>query len=187
MKQSGYDELGSVLQPTGVLSSVAELHGTLSGVLCTDPAGAREKWLSSMSAGMDGEVTLTEASESSLGRVYGTTRAALESSDMTFYPLLPSDEAPLQERARALALWCQGFLHGMSLGSIPDESRLSAEANEVVTDFAEITKAELDEDEDPEEAEEAYAELVEFVRVGVQLLFEELTRASASNTRRTLH
>jgi uncharacterized protein YgfB (UPF0149 family) len=41
-------------------------------------------------------------------------------------------------------------------------------------DFAEIARVTLGEDETELEAEAAYAELVEFVRVSVQLLFEEL-------------
>jgi uncharacterized protein len=54
---------------------------------------------------------------------------------------------------------------------------LPGEAGEVVRDFAEITRAGVDADEEQESNESAYAELVEFVRVGVQLLFEELASA----------
>ena len=47
----------------------------------------------------------------------------------------------------------------------------------MVRDFAEITRVGVDaERQDAESNESAYAELVEFVRVGVQLLFEELGR-----------
>ena len=44
-------------------------------------------------------------------------------------------------------------------------------------DFVEITRASVDTRQDAEANESAYAELVEFVRVGVQLLFEELADA----------
>ena len=37
-----------------------------------------------------------------------------------------------------------------------------------------ITRAAADEDEDPEESEAAYSELVEYVRVAAQLFYEEL-------------
>jgi uncharacterized protein YgfB (UPF0149 family) len=46
-----------------------------------------------------------------------------------------------------------------------------------VRDFVEITRASVDTRQDAEANESAYAELVEFVRVGVQLLFEELADA----------
>ena len=41
----------------------------------------------------------------------------------------------------------------------------------------EITRAAVDAEQGEESNENAYSELVEFVRVGVQLLFEELSAA----------
>ena len=73
-------------------------------------------------------------------------------------------------RTSALAEWCQGFLYGLGAGNIPDASRLPGEVGEIVRDFAEITRAGVDGAETEESNESAYAELVEFVRVGVQLL-----------------
>jgi uncharacterized protein YgfB (UPF0149 family) len=54
---------------------------------------------------------------------------------------------------------------------------LPGEAGEIVRDFAEITRAGVDARQGEESNESAYAELVEFVRVGVQLLFEDLAAA----------
>jgi hypothetical protein len=45
---------------------------------------------------------------------------------------------------------------------------------DIVTDFSEITRAGFAEEETEEEGEAALVELIEFVRVGVQLVFEEL-------------
>src|SRR5271170_819112 len=80
----------------------------------------------------------------------------------------------------ALAQWCQGFLYGLGAGRITDASELPGEVGEIVRDFIAITRADADAAEEADEADEnAYAELVEFVRVGVQLLFEELAVARA--------
>ena len=56
-------------------------------------------------------------------------------------------------------------------------------------DFIEISRAEVEDVAPDESNENAYAELVEFVRVGVQLLFEELAvaRAPAAPTAAQLH
>lgn len=186
MNEGRFDELENIFQPAGAASGIAELHGTLTGILCADPAGAEEKWLNLLAEDFDYDTAMTEACEIALGRLFQATRSELESSGMTFYPLLPDDRAPLDARAQALALWCHGFLYGTSMGPLPSESELSAEFNEVMADFAEITKAELDENEDPEQAERAYAELVEFVRVGAQLVFEEL-RSLSAKPRQLLH
>ena len=44
----------------------------------------------------------------------------------------------------------------------------------MLRDLTEITHVDVDPDDDSEQNEEAYAELVEFVRVGVQLLYAHL-------------
>ncbi len=67
-----------------------------------------------------------------------------------------------------------GFLYGLGSGSIQDLSKLPGEVGEVVKDFDEITRVGVDAGDAEESNEAAYAELVEFVRVGVQLVFEEL-------------
>jgi uncharacterized protein YgfB (UPF0149 family) len=101
---------------------------------------------------------------------------------MEFELLLPEDAAPLAERTQALAQWCQGFLYGLGAGSITDASQLPGEVGEIVRDFIEITRAGVEGEPEDESSENAYVELVEFVRVGVQLLFEELAAARSPAT-----
>ncbi|HEX6396571.1 MAG TPA: UPF0149 family protein, partial [Steroidobacteraceae bacterium] len=48
---------------------------------------------------------------------------------------------------------------------------------EIIHDLTEITHVGVDADEQNEENETAFAEVVEFVRVGVQILFVELAPA----------
>ena len=57
---------------------------------------------------------------------------------------------------------------------IQDASRLPGDAGEVVRDLSEITRVGIDADDSLESNESAFTELVEFVRVGVQLVFAEL-------------
>ena len=59
----------------------------------------------------------------------------------------------------------------------------------MVRDFIESSRAGVDAAQDEESNEAAYAELVEFVRVGVQLLFEELAvlRPPATSAAAPLH
>jgi uncharacterized protein YgfB (UPF0149 family) len=101
----------------------------------------------------------------------------LVGNDADFAPLLPDDDTPLRERADALSLWCQGFLYGLGSGTTPDPGKVSSEAGEIIRDLTEITHVGVEADEENEENEAAFAEVVEFVRVGVQLLFVELAPA----------
>ena len=97
--------------------------------------------------------------------------------DMAFQPLLPDDDAALVRRVAGLAQWCHGFLYGLALGGAVAPGRLSADVDEILRDFAEISRAEVDPADPVETGEAAYAELLEFVRTGAQIVFEELAEA----------
>jgi uncharacterized protein YgfB (UPF0149 family) len=144
------------------LAEAAEAHGMLCGCLCSAAGYSFEDWLREILPAGRADPQVAET----LRDVYAPTLAALEQPDMGFEPLLPSDAQPIDGRTTALAQWCQGFLYGLGAGRIPDASSLPGEVGEIVRDFAELTRAGVD-----------GAELVEFVRVGVQLLFEELEAA----------
>jgi uncharacterized protein YgfB (UPF0149 family) len=158
-----YRQVQSLLTQERSLADAAEAHGTLTGCLCAAAGYRCEDWLREI---------LPE------GRA-AATAAALLQPDMEFDLLLPADDELLNERTEALAQWCQGFLYGLGAGAIPDASELPGEVGEIVRDLLEISHAGAGPEQDEEANESAYAELVEFVRVGVQLLFEELASTRA--------
>jgi uncharacterized protein YgfB (UPF0149 family) len=100
---------------------------------------------------------------------------------MEFTPLLPDDDVSLALRTDALAHWAQGFLYGLAMGEIGRNPSLPGTVREILGDFAEISRATLSTDGDPadvyvgdEADEEAFFELHEFVRAGVQLVYDDL-------------
>ena len=102
-------------------------------------------------------------------------QALLDDPDLLRAPAA-DDEAPIAERAGALVDWCRGFLGGLGLsGSLAHEG-LTGDAGEVLADLGRIAATELRHGE-AEDDEEAYAEVVEYVRVGVLLVHGELARA----------
>ncbi len=173
MHPTDYTRIQELLAQARSLAHAAEAHGTLTGGLCGAADYGFEDWLREIlpEGRADPLVVAT------LRELYGSTAQALLQPDMEFELLLPEDEQPIDARTAALAEWCQGFLYGLGAGAIPDPGALPGEAGEIVRDFAEITRAGVDAGEEQESNENAYAELVEFVRVGVQLLFEELAAA----------
>jgi uncharacterized protein YgfB (UPF0149 family) len=119
------------------------------------------------------EACLAGAPDPVLLGLYNATVAALSGGDMDFDILIPGDDRPIEERTQALTLWCTGFLYGLGT-SAADPQRLPGELGEIVRDLTEITHADVDSSDTPEANESALAELVEFVRIGVQLVFDEL-------------
>jgi len=168
-----YSHVQQLLSEARSLADAAEAHGTLAGCLCGAAGYRFEDWLREILP----EGCAAPAALASLRALYAATADALQQPDMEFDLLLPADAQPLPARTAALAEWCQGFLYGLGAGNIPDASGLPGDVGEIVRDLAEITRAGVDEGQEDESNESAYAELVEFVRVGVQLLFEELAAA----------
>jgi len=163
------------------LTDAAEAHGTLGGCLCGAAGYRLEDWLKEILP--DGAARA--GAGDALRGLFEATAAALRQPDMEFELLLPDDAETIEVRTAALAHWCQGFLYGLGAGSIADASELPGEVGEVVRDFIEISRAGVDAAQDAESNESAYAELVEFVRIGVQLLFEELASARTPAARAT--
>jgi uncharacterized protein YgfB (UPF0149 family) len=175
MLAATYEEFDRVLREARVLPEPAEAHGTLAGALCSSRDYGLMEWLREILP----EDSTDEAALQSpvLQKVYLAMVRTLAGNDADFQPLLPDDDTPLSERADALSLWCQGFLYGLGSGTTADPARVSTEAGEIIRDLTEITHVGVEADEQTEENEAAFAEVVEFVRVGVQLLFVELAPA----------
>lgn len=170
MTQFTFAEVQRVLAQARALASAAEAHGTLAGALCATLPYSLDDWLAEILP--DGRAAAEDSA--SLRQVFESTFSALGDEQMSFQPLLPDDAIPIQERTAALGEWCHGFLYGLGTGHLHDLATLQSEVGEILKDFTEITHVDVDPDDSPESNEAAYAELLEFVRVGVQLLFEQL-------------
>lgn len=166
-----YHELAEALGRLGFTQDAAEYHGALCGALCVHEPQALDpmKILPAEGAGDGGP----EAAAVLLA-LRNETAIAFASPELGFAPLLPDDDTELALRVRALTTWCEGFLFGMATGKPLNMKTVSPEMKEILRDFTEFTNAGISEDEDGEVEETAYAELVEYLRVGAQLVFLEL-------------
>ena len=152
---------------------VAELHGAMTGLLCADIHSTYEQWLAALVAAEP--VAFDPSVDAPLRALFETTQHGLAGGDLSFEPLLPDDEAPLSERARALGNWCLGFLFG--LAQTTGSRQWTSDSEELLRDFAEISQLEAAEDTDDEND---YVEIAEFVRVGVQLIRSECEHPAQS-------
>jgi len=170
MQAADYTEIQRALAEAHALADAAEAHGTLAGSLCAAGGYRFEDWLGEILPEGEAGPHATDA----LRELFERTAGALGGPQMEFQPLLPRDEEPLDARASALGQWCKGFLYGLGSSSMNDAAGLPGDVGEIVRDLSEITQVGVDAEEGLESNEGAYAELVEFVRVGVQLVFDEL-------------
>lgn len=172
-----FDLVDRVLRQLGATEGVTEAHGSLCGLTCILGPRARAVWVAGLVETVDESAAGYQDNTGVLASLAAVTAAALSDAEMAFYPLLPPDDQPLSLRADGLADWCSGFMHGLGEAAASSAGRdvLGGDVmREIMEDFAEIARVTLGEDETDLEAEAAYTELVEFVRVSVQLIFEEL-------------
>lgn len=173
-----FDLIDDALRRAEAATDAAEAHGNLCGLVCGLGDGGPAAWLAETLAGTPANAAVADQTGALLRALAASTRAALEGAEMTFQPLLPDDAEPLVERVDALAQWCQGFNHGLFVAArIGDADAELGGGNtaEIVRDFGEMAQVALGDEEADPEGEAAYAELVEYVRVSVQLVYEEFT------------
>ena len=169
---SPYNAFATLLSNSGHPCSPAELHGVLLGRSCTGVGFDADNWLADVA-----ELLETEPGETVRNALIGLqamVKGELTGDEVTVVLLLPTDDAPLTERAAALGQWCQGFLHGFGVNASGLD--LSIDAQEVLQDLAAISQVQ-DALEESEDGEGDYMEVMEYLRVAPLLLFSE-TRKS---------
>lgn len=180
-----YDRLRDSLAAAGAVVTLAQLHGGVCGALCTGSTEAASSWLAGLFADEHLGATPPELA-SELDDLVSVSVRMLAGEELEFAPLLPDDDAPLAEQVEAVAAWCQGFLNGIGSAG-PAAARVAAEheaIGEILRDFAEIARAGLSEEEAAGEGQPdfALAEIQGHVRVGVQIVFEELAPLRATSS-----
>jgi uncharacterized protein YgfB (UPF0149 family) len=184
-----YATLSVALDGLGGAMTVSELHGGFCGVLCAGGAAAASTWIEECVAEIEAPADEAEEALDIFRVMEVETRRALASADLEFKPLLPEDDSALDARVEELALWCHAFLSGLAFGglsltegstrvSVDSDAEAATETSleEIVKDFAAISRAGLSAGElsDPTDADFALAEIVEYVRVSVQIVLEEI-------------
>jgi uncharacterized protein YgfB (UPF0149 family) len=171
-------DLAGLLAADATPGAASEFHGALCGACCGMPAARPQEWFDRALSAVEMEAHPSRDARARIAELGTELRDALESGELDYVLLLPEDAAPLAERAGALAGWCEGFLYGLALADSDAMRALTGDAREALLDISTIART-AGASNASETDEEAYAELVEFVRVAVQLVFYDLARGRA--------
>lgn len=178
-RHEDHDELQAALSRCGATWNAPQAHGLIAAGLAVAGDAAAPRVAAAVLEGTDPANALRGECAAVLARVFDETRDALRERQSGFQLLLPDDDASNDRRAGGLAAWCEGFLHGLVAGAGAENTELRERLArdplaDVIADLLQITRAGSDADADAEDEEEAYAELVEYLRVAAQLVYEEL-------------
>ena len=171
-----YSIVHSIILQKEAAESAAEVHGVAVAMLCLDTQVEVGEFLSEAIAK---DADLLEEDKYTLIHLFEQTQELLASEEFIFDLFLPDEEATLVERSEALMQWCQGFLFGM--GRIQTRSEWPGNVGEILQDMVEFTKLEVSAADDAEEAENALAEIQEYLRASVMLIRSELNQLNNNN------
>ena len=174
------------LSASATENDACELHGLCCGLLAVIPGKSADDLLQMMEP--LGEWEWDAKVRQHLQNAILEAAAAMDSEDFSFSPILPPDDQQLRLRTECLGAWCAGFIAGVGAGR-GDQTSVEAEGNkatqknskqdqadldEIIADFAQISRASVDageaHGESEDELELAFSELVEYVRTGAMLI-----------------
>jgi hypothetical protein len=172
-----HNELDAALRRCGSTWNAGQTHGLLCSRLALAGAEGASRWLAQVLADTDPENTLRTECQAMLEALCTSTWQQLSERQSDFMLLLPDDDDSAQVRTEAMGQWCEGFLHGLVSEAHGDELRerlASDPLSDIIKDLLEITRASVGEEADEQATDNAFAELVEYLRVAAQLTYEEL-------------
>ena len=176
-----YFELDELL--TGVKAEVcaAGCHGFLCGQVCVYGYPPEDLWQEYIDVQTNNDA-LVENCYGEIKVLQADIIDSMQSYELDFQLLLPGGDSPLAERVDALAEWCHGFLNGYGAAAGEQQLVMTDECKEILEDFTKICRVGLDENTN-EEDEQALFELIEYVRMGTILIFEDLSAGAWMNER----
>jgi len=181
-------QLEDLLFQVDAAMGAVESHGALCGMLCAQGATDAPQWLVHVLGDQgEGAKAALKTVAAQLMQVYQFTVEQINDAEVEFDLYLPDDDDPLEERLEALSSWCQGFVYGIAAGGIQEDTKLPDDTQELIRDMIEIShlsqaSIEVDDDDDMEQDEVAFMEVMEYVRMGVVLIYEELQPLQSSQT-----
>lgn len=149
------EHLASAAVPIGA----AEAHGVVTGLVC----GGVES--DEIAASVLGDPGNDPGFPLVLATIRKQIHQQLAERAFRFTLLLPTDDVPLVQRSHALTRWCAGFIAGFSRGVRQRDAH--TDGAEFLADVVALADAA------GTVGEADYAEIVEYLRVGVQIVYEE--------------
>lgn len=163
-----YQQVNDALEAVDAQTDAAEAQALLCGMASASATPDKAAWVAQVLADTAPRGEPAKKCLEALVALHDNTMRGLDDEDMRFQLLLPDDSAPLPERTQALKRWVSGFLVGLGIGGLKQETPLPDEVSEALRDMDAITQ--IDIEAGGEEDEGAFAELVEYVKVATLLV-----------------
>ena len=152
---------------------LAECHGVVCGLLCRLPDASLDVFIGLLDM-LELVHTPGAGLRMSLDELLNSTRTQLVDEDMGLSLWLPNDDETLEERTMALSQWCSGFLAGLGRSGDDTLKAMSDDANDGLKDLQQISGADVSDTDESEEDENAFVEIVEYIRIVILMIRDDL-------------
>ncbi len=177
-----FDSVQIALNMFESLGEAAQTHGLLCALFAGGVKLQRQAWMNSLMT-QTPEKLDPELSEAQmvLTDLFVVTQEAFQQEEPFIEPLLPLDDMPLVVRIEAMAEFAKGFVMGLNLVGVPLKNNPSPVLQEAIDDFFNISCL-APQDEEGEESEKAFFELVEYLKVAMVQIHWELKEQPGLDT-----
>lgn len=164
-----YADCALILNEPQTNQNPSQVHGLICGFIC----GRRDENTIDLNKFFP---TLhdNQACREIIQTLYAASFGQLNQFSFEFELLLPDDDTEINVRSEALGLWCQGFITALQQENPDIEKLPKGELSEALDDLLEIAQVSFGDIEDDDENEAAYFELIEYVRLSVLMIYQEL-------------
>ncbi len=159
-------------------SSTTNLHGVLCGSLCSSSQNDHTTWYENLFE----NINLNKNEIIDLAALFDQTTKELNGLNFDFQLELPRDNSPLSSRISAVSEWCQGFIFGLTSKGLNVSAELSVDCQEYIEDVIKISQISYKSMEDNNSNETNFEEIVENLRIGIFLLYDELAVYRVKNS-----
>ena len=181
-----FKDVEKILEDAELYTNVSETHGVISGLICGGVSLDNQNWLTHFNDVVNEGMGLPVKVKKLVQSLFGQVVSQIADDGIGFTLLLPDDEVPLDERAEAMGQWAQGFLVGFGMvQQALNES--SDEIKDLIRDIRDISQVSLDFEQEDEESELAFTEIVGYLSVGAMICFNTFSRRPNAPTSKTVH
>ena len=172
-----YDKLDELRKSASIDMSLPETHGGICSQICFQSDYFEE--FVPLDDSDDGATVSVQIAtyRKALKKIIERDLDKLKDGDLSFELIIPDESNSIQDRAEALSIWCQGFVDGVSFLMTEHDFKIDQdqkkESFEIIEDFTQISTLDSHSISGEVDEELSLMELIEFVRLSVQMIYDE--------------
>ncbi|MGR6841437.1 YecA/YgfB family protein [Aliivibrio wodanis] len=176
----------SALQDSKLAVTPSELHGLLVGMISGGLSLDDQTWKPLIFDYTNDGMGWPDSALKIGSAIFQCTVAELSSDNFALDMLIPDVKETLMNRADGLSEWVNHFISGLGLVELKLDKG-SESLKEALLDLEEIARLGIDEDDDLEEQEALFEQVMEHVRICVLTIHAELGQKVHNDASKTVH